>query len=177
MRLKELLKCFNEIEIIGVSTCVNDAVYQIIKLRPDLVFVDMEIGGESGFNILEKILEAGVKSRFIIVSAFQHYAIEALRYKVEDYLLKPINITDLGKALERVMGHRESELHHSNFNPVIPLSARENSVLTYLFEGKTSEDIGLEMNLSKHTIDTYRRNILKKLEVKNTLELLRISAR
>lgn len=175
-RLRHLLKFFPDIETVGESRTVGDAIKQIVKLKPDLVFIDMEIDGEIGFSIMEEVSKFQMKPHYIIVSGFSHYSINAIRYKVDDYLLKPINITELKSALERINGNRKLEYLPIESANGVPLSAREKTVLVYLLGGKTSEEIANEMNLSRHTIDTYRRNILRKLGIKNTLELIRKSS-
>lgn len=175
-RLKQLLKSFPEIEVVGESRTVTDSINRIIKLRPDLVFIDMEIDGEIGFKIIDEVAQAKIRPKYIVVSGFSHYSITAIRYKVDDYLLKPINIAELKSALERVNGNSTLDYIPIESTANVPLSGREKSVLIHMLGGKTSKEIADEMNLSRHTVDTYRRNILKKLGIRNTVELIRKSS-
>lgn len=96
--LVTLLKGFPKLEIIGECGTVDDAVKQIAKLRPDLVFLDIHMPGKSGFDLLNEI----DRSPFIIfVTAYDEYAIKAFEVNALDYLLKPIDEPRLESAIQK----------------------------------------------------------------------------
>ncbi len=104
--LKVLLKDFSEIEIIGESETVEETKTLIKKLDPDLIFLDIQMPGKSGFDLLE---EMQINAKIIFVTAYDEYAIRAFEVNAKDYLLKPVNKERLSLALERLKTEQESE--------------------------------------------------------------------
>jgi len=97
--LKLLLKEFKQIEIIGEAENVSAAGKAIRELKPDVIFLDIQLTGESGFDLIEKLDHL---PEIIFVTAFDEYAIRAFEINALDYLLKPVNPTRLARALERL---------------------------------------------------------------------------
>lgn len=104
--LKGVLAGFDEIEIIGESDCVDAGVEIIKKLEPDLVFLDVQMPGESGFDLIDKI-PSDVK--IIFVTAYDEFAIRAFEVNANDYLLKPVSKDRLALTLERLGAEGEDE--------------------------------------------------------------------
>jgi two-component system LytT family response regulator len=97
--LRSLLSEFDNIEVIGEADSVQKAIEVITAENPDLLFLDIQMPGESGFDLLDKIdLQANV----IFVTAFDEYAIRAFEVDAIDYLLKPVNPERLRTAIERL---------------------------------------------------------------------------
>src|SRR5690348_8221317 len=90
----------NEVEVVAAVTTVPQAITEIENLKPDLLFLDVEIKNGTGFDLLEQLKNRDFQ--VIFVTAFDQYAIKALRFSAVDYLLKPISIEDLQNALARV---------------------------------------------------------------------------
>ncbi|MDP3580387.1 MAG: LytTR family DNA-binding domain-containing protein, partial [Ignavibacteria bacterium] len=86
--LRNVLKAMEEIEIVGEANSVNTAEQLINKLHPNLVFLDIQLRGESGFDLLDKI-DADID--FVFVTAYDKYAIRAFEVNAQDYLLKPVS--------------------------------------------------------------------------------------
>lgn len=97
--LRSLLAAHPEIEVMGEAESVNKAAQLIRSLKPDVVFLDIQMPGESGFDLLDRV-EA--KFKVIFVTAFDAYAIRAFEVNALDYLLKPINPDRLACAIERL---------------------------------------------------------------------------
>jgi two-component system LytT family response regulator len=105
---------------------VDSAVNKIKAASPDLIFLDVQMRGETGFDLLDKI---HVNSIIIFTTAFSEFAIKAFRYSATDYLLKPIDVTEfkqsVSKALEKHKQHIDTtqqiaflkELKSVNKNP------------------------------------------------------------
>jgi two-component system LytT family response regulator len=96
--LKMLLKRFPTIEVIGEAKDVKTASDIISKFKPDIIFLDIEFPGESGFDLLEKI---DTRVKIVFVTAFDEYAIRAFEVNAMDYLLKPVNPDRLAVSLKR----------------------------------------------------------------------------
>ncbi len=103
--LRSMLSEYSDIEIVGEADSVGKAIELINREDPDLLFLDIQMPGESGFDLLEKI---DFRARVIFVTAFDEYAIRAFEVEAIDYLLKPVNPERLKSALERF--HRETIL-------------------------------------------------------------------
>ena len=98
--LQSLLTQFcPEIEIIGTAGNAKQAFTVINELQPQLVFLDIEMPMGNGFDLLEKLMP--VNFEVIFVTAFDQYAITAFKYAAMDYLLKPVSIDELKRAVNR----------------------------------------------------------------------------
>jgi two-component system LytT family response regulator len=89
-----------EIELPGQADSVESAISLIKKETPDLVFLDIEMPKANGFQLLEYFKDFHFE--VIFVTAFDNYAIRAIRFSAADYILKPININELQAAVETV---------------------------------------------------------------------------
>jgi two-component system, LytTR family, response regulator len=108
--LKALLHkfCTSEVEVTGIADTVSGAFKDITLLRPDLVFLDVEMGAETGFDLLAKFREIFFKP--IFVTAHDQYALRAIKFSALDYLLKPVAIADLVRAVQKAAHfNRENE--------------------------------------------------------------------
>ncbi len=103
--LEELIKHYlPELHVIAVCNKPMDAVSKLNSLKPDLVFMDIELPGMSGFDILEKV--NNINFEVIFTTAHIKYGIKAIQFSAIDYLLKPINVEELKTAVQRVVDHR-----------------------------------------------------------------------
>jgi two-component system LytT family response regulator len=98
--LHYLQKYCPQVECIGEAADVPSTVAQIRTLKPDLVFLDVEMPYGNAFDVLEQT--AGIPFQTIFVTAFSEYALRALNSSAAYYLLKPLNINQLIKAVEKV---------------------------------------------------------------------------
>ena len=99
--LRQLLKEYcPQVEVIAEAESATEALKLITNLKPDLLFLDIEMGEISGFDLL-KSLSDRQDFEVIFVTAFDRYAIQAIKACAIDYLLKPINILELSSAVEK----------------------------------------------------------------------------
>lgn len=96
--LISMLADFENIEIVGEADDVDSAERAINQLDPDIVFLDIQMPGDSGFDLLERV---NVRAKIIFVTAFDEYAIRAFEINALDYLLKPVNPIRLKDSIER----------------------------------------------------------------------------
>ncbi len=102
--LRQLTDKFTpQVKIVGEAASAGEALEAISTARPDLVFLDIEMPGKSGIELLKEISE--INFEVIFVTAFNQYAIEAFKLGAVDYLLKPAGPADLKRAVERVQEH------------------------------------------------------------------------
>ena len=100
--LRSMLAEHEIIEVVGEAESVKQAAELVHAKNPDVLFLDIQLPGETGFDLLEKISPA---SKIIFVTAFDAYAIRAFEVNALDYLLKPINPARLAQAIERLTTH------------------------------------------------------------------------
>lgn len=98
--LKQLLAGFcTGIQVAGEAENIQDAIELIVQLKPSLVFLDVEMPYGTGFDLLQRIGE--IDFEVIFITAYSQYAIDAFKYASIDYLLKPVDIDLLIRAVER----------------------------------------------------------------------------
>lgn len=102
--LRLLLTTFCEaIEIVAEVSTVDDAIHAIATYNPQLVFLDIEMPEKNGFQLFKAFKD--IKFQIIFVTAYQRYAIKAFQVSALDYLLKPVEIDLLQKAVEKAKKH------------------------------------------------------------------------
>lgn len=102
--LTSLIAEVPEIELVGEADCVDAAVALINKEQPDIIFLDIQMPGESGFDLPEKI---NSNSKIIFVTAFDEYALRAFEINALDYLMKPVNLPRLKASVSRIFEEHE----------------------------------------------------------------------
>jgi len=99
--LKKMLSKIPCIEIIGTNTNPELAIDEILKLKPDLLFLDIEMPNVSGLSLVEDLLKKAFRAFVIFTTAYNKYALQALKLYAVDYLLKPIGESELKESIER----------------------------------------------------------------------------
>jgi two-component system LytT family response regulator len=94
--LRHLIELANELDVVGEADTVQAAFQAIESIRPDILFLDVQLGFEDGFSILSRLREPPV---VIFVTAYDEYAVRAFDVNAADYLLKPVTSMRLQKAL------------------------------------------------------------------------------
>ena len=98
--LKLISKHSDTFNVLAVCNTVKEAIITTDRLSPDLVFLDIKINDETGFDFLKKIEK--INFEIIFTTAFENYAIKAIRFSAFDYLLKPIDEDDFEKTVKRL---------------------------------------------------------------------------
>jgi two-component system LytT family response regulator len=94
-----------DVKIIAVSQKPEEAILLIRQHKPDIIFLDIEMPRMNGFRMLDELGELDFD--IIFTTAYNHYAVDAIRISAFDYLMKPIAIKDLQNAVERLVKHRQ----------------------------------------------------------------------
>lgn len=106
--LKKLLQEHNEIEIIGEAANAKEALAIIEDLNPDLIFLDIQMPGKTGFDLL---LELETTPKVIFITAYDEYALKAFEVNALDYLMKPIEPARLSDAINKLKLSDEKEFN------------------------------------------------------------------
>jgi two-component system LytT family response regulator len=101
--LREELEQFDDVEVVGEAGDGFSALASIRDLSPDLIFIDLQMPGMGGLEVIRRLPSAGHLPMVIIVTAFDQYAIQAFEAGAIDYLLKPIGQDRLAQAVERAI--------------------------------------------------------------------------
>jgi two-component system, LytTR family, response regulator len=126
--LKRLLRAHPEIEVVGESANAEEALSAIEKLSPDLLFLDVQMPGKSGFDLLAEIENL---PRVIFTTAFDEYALRAFEFHAFDYLLKPIEPKRLAESLAQLTANAptvsaDSQFPQRPFDPNDQVFVKEN---------------------------------------------------
>lgn len=104
---KLLEKHCPQIEVISTANSLDSAFEEIIKHKPNLLFLDIEMGKSTAFDLLEKF--TNIPFDIIFTTAYNHYAIKAIRFSALDYLLKPIDPEELKHAVDKFVSKKHDE--------------------------------------------------------------------
>jgi two-component system LytT family response regulator len=139
--LRDLLKnnCPN-IEVVGSALNAGEALALINQLKPDLIFLDIQMPGQSGFDLLRQFSRYDFE--IIFVTAYDQYGIQAIKFSAIDYLLKPVQIEDLKSAIEKV----QKKLDQKKDNLLLA------NLLDYLKDKENKDKHKLALATSKETI-------------------------
>ncbi len=119
--LKNLLMAYPEIEVVGEAANAEKAKEAILLLKPDVLFLDIQMPGKNGFELLEEI--SGVPE-VVFVTAYDEYAIRAFEVNALDYLLKPIQPSRLAETVKKILN--KEGLENSDLNaPTYLLSDKD----------------------------------------------------
>lgn len=117
--LIELLSDMPAVTILGEAGSVDEALPMILKSRPDLLLLDIQMPNKDGFVLVEKLLQHGVNVEVIFVTAYEKYAIRAIKSSAFDYLLKPVKKVDLVASLAKFSEKVHSERMNDRFSQLI----------------------------------------------------------
>lgn len=115
-----------DLEVVGTAYNVTTGAELINEKKPDLVFLDVEMPNGTGFDLLARFPEKNFDVVFI--TAFNHYAIKAIKFSAVDYILKPININEFIGAVDRVVEKRTDRVSTGNDNLKILLENLRTSI-------------------------------------------------
>ncbi len=116
VELKRLLSPHKEINIVGEAVNVDDAMNKITELSPELIFLDIQMPGKNGFELLEELDSVPT---VIFTTAYDEYALKAFEYNALDYLLKPIEPKRLEETIKKVIERNRKDTAASLEQPVL----------------------------------------------------------
>ena len=175
--------------IVGHSRKETELQQLIAEKNPDIILLDLNLGKEDGFHILEGIRKKNANIKVIIFTMYDNqFLIEKARLlKANGYLLKDTINGELKEALAGVYQQEfflhdnllkrrtEHDLARDTFVERMQLTKRETEIICLVAKGKQNEEIAELLFLSFHTVKTHRKNILKKLNITGTADLVRFA--
>ncbi len=137
-----LEKYFPEIQVVAQADSVSTAVKKIKEYNPNLVLLDIEIKGGTGFDVLQQLKPYNFK--FIFITAFNSFAIKAFKFSAMDYILKPVNDIEFQQAINSVLESLNSE----------EINIKQNNYLLEYYKKETQlGKIILRTSQALHVVD------------------------
>jgi DNA-binding NarL/FixJ family response regulator len=176
--------------VVGSVATGADAVNAALRLKPDLILMDLMLRDMNGTDAMRRILTLRPMTEFIVLSACRttEHVCRALRAGARGYVVKEAAGAEIVKAISTVMSGEQflsagiTPLLLGNLlsgesvkSPMESLSMRESQVLKRLVAGASSADIAANLSLSRKTVDTYRGRLMTKLGVGNRSALIRLA--
>ncbi|MCB1019341.1 MAG: response regulator transcription factor [Acidobacteria bacterium] len=188
--LRLLLEDQADMTVVGEARDGREAIDKTLELKPDVLILDIAMPVLGGLEAAREIAHHRPRTRILGLSVRRDaaYAREMLRAGAYGYLTKEASQDELLSAIRAV---RDGETVVSRLlstgltrdgrpgvtSPVERLTVREREILRRIAEGATNKDIASELSLSVHTVDAHRGNIMKKLDLHSSGEIVRFAVR
>ncbi len=117
--MKELLKPYSEIDIVDTATSVDDALIKILEKSPELLFLDIEMPQKNGFELVKLLNKHQISVDIVFVTAFDRFSIDAIKFSVFDYLLKPIDLNELDDCINRYKTKKNKLVGPINYDELL----------------------------------------------------------
>lgn len=192
--IKAILRQAGDLDVVGETDSGIEAVQMVRKIRPDVVLMDINLQGMSGIEATVEMLRHQPDTRVMMLSMYddEHSVISAVKAGARGFVLKRASDGDVilalrmvaqggtylsprvsDRLLDRIQKGRLDE--DTQALPLADLSPREVQVLRLVAEGKTSKEIAVMLDLSVQTIRSYRKAMMKKLNVNNVAGLTQLA--
>ncbi len=189
--IKSLLETEDNIIVVGEATDGLEALKIVEENKPDLLIVDIRMPHLTGIEVVEKLRSQNNFVKVIVLSMHEseEYVLKSIKAGADGYLLKGSSKEEFLKALHTVanggkyftgdissilinqLSNTVATEQKSNLDEDIAITKREKEILTLLLSGKGNKEIAEALNISKRTAEVHRFNLMKKLKVKNLMEL------
>ncbi|WPR71452.1 response regulator transcription factor [Flavobacterium sp. NG2] len=189
--VKSLLESEENIVVVGEATDGQEALTVVEEHKPDLLIIDIRMPHLTGIEVVDKLRKANNFVKTIVLSMHdsEEYVLKSINAGADGYLLKGSSKEEFLKALHTVTnggkyftGDISSILINQLSNPSaveakstmaeeLTITKREKEILKLLLSGKGNKEIAETLDISKRTAEVHRFNLMKKLKVKNLMEL------
>ncbi|CAM3423205.1 response regulator transcription factor [Flavobacterium chungbukense] len=190
--IKSLLENEANIEVAGEAIDGADALEVVAETKPDLLIVDIRMPNLTGIEVVEKLRSENNNVKIIMLSMHEseEYVLKSIKAGADGYLLKGSSKEEFLKALHSVAAGGKyfsgdissiligqltnsspSQEPKQNLGEEMMITKREKEILTLLLSGKGNKEIAEALDISKRTAEVHRFNLMKKLKVKNLMEL------
>jgi DNA-binding NarL/FixJ family response regulator len=189
--ISALLERMEHVEIVGEAADGRRAMRLIQDLVPDVVLLDLQMPGLSGFEVLQQTTKNFPNVKIIVLSVHdtQEYAQRAVRSGAAGYLPKSAASTELELAIDQVMrGERylsPTIAQRVSYEPAgqagqtapLDLTPRQQEVLTLVTQGYSTKDIARNLGISVKTVETHRAQLMERLGIHDVAGLVRYAIR
>jgi DNA-binding NarL/FixJ family response regulator len=192
--VKQTLNNSSTIEVIGEASNGEEAISITKNLQPDVIVMDITMPVMNGIDATKLIVQQQPNCKVLILSMHDNetYVLKAIEAGASGFLLKDVEQEEFIKAIETVAnGERYFNTKISNLlvsgylntlktkptnsENIFELTKRELDILRRIKEGQSNKEISEEIEISIRTIETHRANIMKKMNVKNAVDMIRVA--
>lgn len=182
-RLKMMLSEFDEIEIVHMTQNPWEA-YQYAKAnRLNLAFLDISMPELDGLRLASLLGEIDPDIRIVFATGYEEYAVRAFELSALDYVMKPVTARRMSLVLDK-LSRRDRSADDESFRPGASsrnerppgsgiLTEQEMRVMLLVFEGLSNKEIAARLNIAAETVKWHMKNVYRKLDVSNRVQLLR----
>lgn len=187
--IKAMLIKNPEIEIIGEAKNGNEAIELANTLVPDIIIMDISMPNKSGIEATKQIKENNKSIKIIILTQHENkeYVIQLFKVGADGYLLKNSKKTELLEAIKTVYNGEKYIGKHASLSLIafddskntfeqrenVSLTKREIEIIKMIAEDLSNQEIANNLNISTRTVETHRRNLMQKLDIKSAVALVR----
>jgi DNA-binding NarL/FixJ family response regulator len=179
--MRSILTQMTDVEVAGHAMNAASCMGYFVKNSADLVLLDINLPDQSGIDVCKALLKQKPELKVISLTNFDQltYLQNMKDAGAKGYLLKNSSSDEIEKAITTVMAGNEFWLGRDNVRESMQdhnqllLTRREIEVLKLIAEGLTNQEIADKLFVSTSTVDSHRKNLLSKLQVKNTAALVR----
>lgn len=185
--IRSILENVRDIEIIAEAKDGLELIKAVEKENPDIILTDIRMPGMDGLAATKYLRENYSQIPILALSMFdqEEEIIDMLKAGAAGYIIKKAGKDELVTAIHKLVdrGHYYSPSISAKVNKWLenpemiveaaPLTKRERQILKLIAEGKTSQQIANALKISKYTVDTHRKNIHKKLDIKTNTGLVK----
>ncbi len=199
MGLKELLSLQDRFHCVGVADNGFDALTQLPRTLPDIVLLDLELPRLDGIQFLREISQQRSDVKVLVLSqeSPRHRIQELLELGIDGHVLKAEDSSEILRGLhaladgQRYFSTRMGERYYDLLreyrlsstptqaveNPMAKLSPREKQIALLIAEGKTNKQMALTLDCSEHTVKCHKANLMRKMGVQNSAEVVAWTSR
>ena len=177
-----ILESYDDIEVVATLSNGQEALDRVDELSPDVILMDLNMPQMGGLTATEFLLERKPDIRILILSMHDapEYVSTAMSHGARGYLLKDVPTDEIHRAIQAVMrgetylcGGATASLSPNTNDGRESLTAREQTILLQLAQGKSNKEVAVDLDISVHTVETHRKNIKRKLGINSTAGLTR----
>ncbi len=185
--IRALLEKYQHIEVVGEAENGHQVLDLLQELKPDLILIDLTMPEMNGLDTIPQIRKILPSIHILVLSMHEdgNYIVKSIQSGANAYLFKNVDEEELMEAIKKVtigekyFNSKVSELMIETLRKgqvEVNITAREKEILQLVANGLSTKMIADRLFLSTRTVETHRVNIMKKLKVNNTAELIKKAA-
>lgn len=191
-------KDINTIKVVGRCKSANELLTLIEEIEVELIIMDLNIDDMDSVMMIKEVKKAHKEIRILVLSSYSdwRYVKESFIKGADGYMNKRMEVSELSEGIAQVLlGYRflgeglsitpsrvtmeidknSKNLYHDKFMLKQSLTKREAEIIVLITQAKSNKEIGEELFISDQTVGVHRRNIMRKLGVKNTVNLVKVA--
>ncbi len=195
--LKAIVSRNDNFEVVAEAGNGKDGIRLAKKHKPDIVIMDISMPGKNGIQVIRELRNKLSDTKFLIISMHSEaeYLLEAFRAGATGYMIKESAASNLEQGLNTVargelfldsalsqevvyrLLQDNAEENSETQDPYSTLTAREQEVMRMLAEGLNAKEVAAQLYISPKTVENHRTNLMKKLDLHSSVELVRYAAK